>query len=79
MKKFIYYIVAAVVFTACTENIDLPLKSQGTHQLVVEGQITTDTTAHWVRLSYSSDYYDRFQHMSKMQSFQFPTGATHSH
>ncbi len=58
MKKFIYYIVAAVVFTACTENIDLPLKSQGTHQLVVEGQITTDTTAHWVRLSYSSDYYD---------------------
>ncbi len=50
--------LTALLLTACSEEIELPLKSQGTRMLVVEGQITTDTTAHWVRLSYTSDYYE---------------------
>jgi hypothetical protein len=58
MKKYMIYIFAALLIGACTEEIDLPLKSQGTRMLVVEGQITTDTTAHWIKLSYTSDYYE---------------------
>ncbi|MDD4190859.1 MAG: DUF4249 family protein [Mangrovibacterium sp.] len=57
MKKFFNFVLAALFLTACTEEIDLSLKSHGTRMLVVEGQITTDTTAHWIKLSYTSDYY----------------------
>lgn len=58
IKRSVYFILAAWLATACTEDIDLSLKSQGTRMLVVEGQITSDTTAQWVKLSYTSDYYD---------------------
>ena len=59
MKRLsIYTLLAAFLATACTEEIDLPLKSQGTRMLVVEGQITSDTTAHQIKLSYTSDYYE---------------------
>ena len=58
IKRFNYIILAACLLTACTEDIDLPLKSLDTRMLVVEGQITSDTIAQWVRLSYTSDYYD---------------------
>jgi len=58
-QRYIYYtLLAALTATGCTEDIDLPLKSQGTRMLVVEGQITSDTTAHQIRLSYTSDYYE---------------------
>ena len=57
-QRYIYTLLAALIATACTEDIDLPLKSQGTRMLVVEGQITSDTTAHQIRLSYTSDYYE---------------------
>ncbi|MEL7585802.1 MAG: DUF4249 domain-containing protein [Prolixibacteraceae bacterium] len=57
MRKY-SYLLSLLLISACTEEIDLPLKSQGTRMLVVEGQITTDTTAHRIRLSYTSDYYD---------------------
>ena len=56
--RYFYTLLAAFLATACTEEIDLPLKSQGTRMLVVEGQITSDTTAHQIKLSYTSDYYE---------------------
>jgi len=40
----------------CTERIDIDLGTTYT-RLVVEGHITSDTLAHWVRLTKSSDYY----------------------
>ncbi|MFC2116646.1 DUF4249 domain-containing protein [Bacteroidota bacterium] len=40
----------------CTERIDIEVDSSFT-RLVVEGYVTTDTAAHWVRLSTSSDYF----------------------
>jgi len=58
MRKQIIYIFALLFTVACKEDIDLNLKSHGTRMLVVEGQITSDTTAHQVRLSYTSDYYE---------------------
>ncbi|HRY33485.1 MAG TPA: DUF4249 domain-containing protein [Bacteroidales bacterium] len=42
--------------TACTERIELELDSTFT-RLVVDGAITTDTTAHCVRLTKSTDFY----------------------
>jgi hypothetical protein len=40
----------------CTERIDLELDSTYT-RLVVEGNLTSDTTAHWIRLSETTDYF----------------------
>jgi len=40
----------------CTERIDIDLDTTYT-RLVVEGHVTSDTMAHWVRLTKSSDYY----------------------
>ncbi len=40
----------------CTERIELELDSTYV-RMVVEGSVTTDTMAHWVRLSVTSDYF----------------------
>jgi hypothetical protein len=40
----------------CTERLEVEVDSSFT-RLVVEGYVTTDTTAHWVRLSTTSDYF----------------------
>ena len=40
----------------CTERVDIEVDS-GFTRLVVEGYVTTDTAAHWVRLSTTSDYF----------------------
>jgi hypothetical protein len=40
----------------CTERIDLELDSTYT-RLVVEGHVTSDTAAHWIRLSETTDYF----------------------
>lgn len=40
----------------CSERIEIDLDSTYT-RLVVEGQVTSDTTAHWIRLSETSDYF----------------------
>jgi len=50
------------IFSGCTENIDLALNSMDTRMLVVEGQITSDTTSQWIKLSYTSDYYDTLEY-----------------
>jgi hypothetical protein len=60
MKNYITYLLSLAVsfllMTGCTEKIDLKLDSSYT-RLVVEGAITTDTTAHSVKLTTSSSYY----------------------
>ena len=58
MKYNIFLSLLIVVFYSCSEDIDLKLKGHGTRMLVVEGQITSDTTAHWIKLSYTADYFD---------------------
>lgn len=75
IKRFIYIILAAWFAAACTEDIDLPLKSQGTRMLAVEGQITSDTTAHWVKLSYTSDYYDTTDYVVENASVSVSDGT----
>ncbi len=45
-----------ILLLGCTEKIDIDLDSSYT-RLTVTGEITTDTTAHWVRLTQSADFY----------------------
>ena len=40
----------------CTERIEIDLDSTYT-RLVVEGNVTSDTTVHWIRLSETGDYF----------------------
>jgi len=55
--KHIFGIVyAAVIFTSCTETIDIELDETYT-RLVIDGQISTDTMAHEIRLSKSASYF----------------------
>lgn len=42
--------------TSCTEKIDIDLEETYT-RLVVDGQITTDTTSHFVKLTKTADYF----------------------
>lgn len=59
MKKFYFSILAvAVLFFSCEENIDVDLDESLDPVLIVEGSITTDTTAHLVKLGWSGDYLD---------------------
>ncbi len=46
----------SILLWNCTERIEINLDSTYS-RLVVEGQVTSDTTAHWVRLSETSDYF----------------------
>lgn len=46
----------AIMLWNCTERIDLKVDSSYT-RLVVEGYVTTDTAAHWVKLTTTSDYF----------------------
>ncbi len=55
MKNIILIIILALWLGSCTEKIDIDLDSTYT-RLAVEGYVTTDTAAHWVRLIRSSDY-----------------------
>jgi hypothetical protein len=56
--KNIAMIAAVMIFVAgCTERIDLKLNNQKFARLVVEGEISTDTTAHRVMLSITGDYF----------------------
>ncbi len=57
MRKVIYTItVLTFILSSCTERIEIELDSTYT-RLIVEGIITTDTMAHKVILTKSSDYY----------------------
>jgi hypothetical protein len=54
--NFILILFTIILLGSCTERIDIDLDSSYT-RLVVEGSISTDTLAHKVRLSKSSDYF----------------------
>ncbi len=58
MKNISYIIVVLVIFfiTSCTERIEIELDSTYT-RFVVEGYVSNETKAHWVKLSKSVDYY----------------------
>jgi hypothetical protein len=58
MKKTIYILIVAVsvLLVRCTEDYNVTLDSTYT-RLVVDGAITTDTTAHMVHLAKSADYF----------------------
>jgi hypothetical protein len=49
-------LIASVGVISCTERIDIRLDNTYT-RLVVEGYVTTDTMAHKVKLSLTSDYF----------------------
>jgi hypothetical protein len=53
-KLSLIVIISSIMIGACTERINLPFDSTYT-RLVVDGAITTDTTAHKVLLSRSND------------------------
>lgn len=48
--------LAGILFSSCTEKIDIELDENYT-RLVVDGSITTDTIAHTVRLVETADYF----------------------
>jgi hypothetical protein len=56
IKAIILLVVISISLWNCTERIDIELDSTYT-RLVVEGYLTSDTTAHWIRLSETSDYF----------------------
>jgi hypothetical protein len=57
MKKLLLIIpVILIVISSCTERIDVELDDTYT-RLVVYGNITTDTTTHYVELSKTTSYY----------------------
>jgi hypothetical protein len=56
MKKFLWVSIITIFAVGCTEDIDIPLDTTF-DRLVVEGYLNTDTAAHQVRLTKSSDYY----------------------
>lgn len=49
-------IVLVLAFAGCTERIEIELDSTY-ERLIVEGYVTTDTMAHFVRLTRSKDYF----------------------
>jgi len=57
MKKLIYILSLIILaVTACTERIDIDLQDQDYERLVVEGYLTTDTMAHQVILTKTTNY-----------------------
>ncbi|KAB2915934.1 MAG: DUF4249 domain-containing protein [Bacteroidetes bacterium] len=55
MKKIIYTLALAIVFSACEEKIDLDLSFAG-QKPVVEGRVTTETDSSYIQLSYTAPY-----------------------
>lgn len=51
MRSFKLFILAVLLTTACEEKIDLPIFSEDTRLLVVEGVLTNERKNHLVRLS----------------------------
>jgi hypothetical protein len=56
IKTSICIVALTISLWNCTERIDIELDSTYT-RLVVEGNVTSDTTVHWIRLSETSDYF----------------------
>jgi hypothetical protein len=58
MKNLIIVLILIITAMSCTERIDIKLDSQKYARIVVEGSITTDTTAQMIKLSKTADYFD---------------------
>ena len=56
IRHSLYLIVASLLFTACTEKIDVKLDSTYT-RVVVDGSIGSDTGIYRISLSKTSDYF----------------------
>jgi hypothetical protein len=56
IKAFTFLIALSAFVSSCTEKIDIKL-DEGYTRLIVEGTITTDTTAHAISLSHTTSYY----------------------
>ncbi len=54
--KYILPCLLGLIFVQCTEKINIKLDSTSA-RLVVDGAITTDTVAHKIKLSTSTDYF----------------------
>jgi len=50
-------LAAGSIMTSCEEILSVDLRGNNIKRLTVEGMITTDTTRHRVRLSYTGDYF----------------------
>ncbi len=57
IKYFVALFSFVFLVHSCTEKIDFPLDDNGKVQCVIYGAITTDTTAHKIRISKTSAYY----------------------
>ena len=70
MNKSLFYIALVFLLTlGCTKEVDIELNNEENSRLVVEGLITTEQTAHKVRLTRTSSYFSN-------QSPPVETGAT---
>ena len=70
MKKgiFILFILSVFILSNCTEDLNTDYKGKSTNRLIVDGSITTDTTAHIVKLSRTLDF--------NATGINYETGAT---
>lgn len=58
MKNIVAIALLILSVYSCTERIDVDLDQQKFARIVVEGNISTDTTAHVVKLTKTADYFD---------------------
>jgi hypothetical protein len=56
LRNMLILLAISFSLSDCTERVEIELDSTYS-RLVVEGHLTSDTTAHWVRLSETSDYF----------------------
>ncbi len=57
IKNITSLILIVLVVASCTERIEIDLDAQKYARLVVEGEFSTDTAAHIVRLTVTEDYF----------------------
>ncbi|MEZ4961501.1 MAG: DUF4249 domain-containing protein [Saprospiraceae bacterium] len=56
--KFVFIVLPILLLTACTERIDLDLKSDENQRLVVDAWLTDEAKAHEVKLTLTTGYYN---------------------
>jgi len=62
-NKLIFILSGILILAACEEYMDVQFDNDSGSKLVVEGAITTDTTAHTIILSRSGDFFDKGDQM----------------
>ncbi|MBN2480168.1 MAG: DUF4249 domain-containing protein [Bacteroidales bacterium] len=59
IRQAFLLLLSAVILISCEEIMNIEFQGESGKGLVVEGMITTDTTAHMVKLSYTGDFFSR--------------------